>query len=156
MMKITVLAVGSLKEPFWREAQAEYSKRLVSFAKLEIIGVEPMPVSATVSSARSMEVEAERLVRRIPKGAAVVVLDRQGKEWSSEEVAHYLDGVRSEGREACFVIGGSDGLGEAVMAAAERRWSISRLTFPHELARIILLEQLYRGFCISAGKPYHK
>jgi 23S rRNA (pseudouridine1915-N3)-methyltransferase len=156
MIKITVLAVGSLKEPFWREAQAEYTKRLAVFAKLEVIGVEPMAATTTVSSARSMEVEAERLVRRIPAGAAVVALDRQGKEWSSEEVAHYLDGVRSEGREVCFIIGGSDGLGAAVLAAAERRWSMSRLTFPHELARVILLEQLYRGFCISAGKPYHK
>lgn len=156
MIKITVLAVGTLKEPFWREAQAEYSKRLATFAKLEIIGVEPMSASATVSSAKSMEVEAERLVRRIPADAAVIALDRQGKEWSSEEVANYLDGVRSEGREACFIIGGSDGLGQAVLAAAERKWSMSRLTFPHELARIVLLQQLYRAFCISAGKPYHK
>lgn len=155
-MRITVLAVGSIKEPWWREAQAEYARRLSPFARLEIIEVESFPASATVTSAQSMTKEAERLLRRVPDGALVVALDRTGKEWSSEEVGGFLAEAGAAGEHVGLVIGGSDGLADEVLARAKRRWSLSRLTFPHEMARVILLEQLYRGFCIGAGKAYHK
>lgn len=156
MLKMTLLAVGGLKESWWREAQEEYRRRLAPFAKLEIVEVEPMPTTATVAAAKSMAVEGERLAKRLSGDALVVALERGGKEWSSEEVAAFLAEAEASGQPVAFVVGGSEGLAPEVLARAQRKWSLSRLTFPHEMARVVLLEQVYRGFCIKAGKAYHK
>ncbi len=145
MMRVTVVCVGKLKERFWREACAEYQKRLGRFCKLEM---RELPERATPAD------EAEEILRAV-KGY-VVALAVEGEERSSEELAARLCALRDEGRELTLVIGSSCGLDERVKARADERLSFSRLTFPHQMFRAVLLEQLYRAFMIGAGAEYHK
>jgi 23S rRNA (pseudouridine1915-N3)-methyltransferase len=158
MMNIQVLAVGRIKEPFWREALQEYQKRLNAFAKLEIIEVAAEPTGTTVTGAQSMSAEGERLLSRLPDtgGAFVIALERTGKERSSMEFAELLrdEGVRGE--RLIFVIGGAEGLAVPVLARAQAKLSLSRMTLAHEMARVLLLEQIYRAGMILGGRAYHR
>lgn len=159
-MKITLLTVGKLKEPYWKDALSEYQKRLSRFADLSLVEVadEKTPDGAGPAlEERIKETEGERLLARIPSGAYVITLEIQGKALSSPELAQTLQSLALRGHSHfCFVIGGSLGLSQAVCQRADLALSFSRLTFPHQLMRIILLEQLYRAFKINAGEPYHK
>jgi 23S rRNA (pseudouridine1915-N3)-methyltransferase len=159
-MKITLVTVGKIKEKFYTEAIAEYSKRLSRYCKLEILQVadEKTPDRASEAEERQIkEKEGDRILAQIKDSSYVIVLAIEGKQLSSEELAAKLDQLGVSGRsDLVFVIGGSLGLSEAVMRRADYALSFSRMTFPHQLMRVVLLEQIYRGFRINAGEPYHK
>ncbi len=147
MLKITVIAVGKLKERFWRDACAEYLKRLEGYCK---IVVREIPDS-------NMAQEASLITDALPEKAPVIVLDIQGKPTSSEQLATMIETSTVEGvSHIAFVIGGSDGIAPEVKARAAKRMSFGPITLPHNLARVVLLEQIYRAFKIMRGEPYHK
>ena len=156
-MKLLVVAVGRARGAV-AEAVADYEQRARRYWKLEVVEV-PAGVrgSAAAPPERVREAEGERILARIPAGLDVVALTRLGHVMSSRELAAYLQelGTRSA-PGAVFVIGGAFGLGEAVLERADRRLSLSPLTMPHEMARLVLAEQLYRAGTIVRGEPYHK
>lgn len=156
MLKIKLLVVGKLKESSWQEAQADFIKRLSPFARIELIEVTPESTTATAGAERSMKLEGERILTRLGSGGIVVALDRLGKEISSLDFAKLLRDEGEGGRELTFVIGGAEGLDPAVLARANKKISLSKMTFTHEMARVFLLEQLYRAATILAGKTYHR
>ena len=150
-MKYTVIAVGKLKERFWKDACAEYLKRLGGYAKVEVREV------ADIDPVRAGGVDASRN----REGASILssIPDRaiEGKERSSEELSQRLDQLALGGNsDIVFIIGGSDGVSDAVRARANETLSFGRITMPHNLARVVLLEQIYRSIKISRGEPYHK
>lgn len=159
-MQTLVLAVGKLKELYWREAQAEYAKRLSRYGQIEVVEVEdePTPDGASVADeARVLRVEADRLLRHVRDRDGLVALDIRGKTYDSAAWSHQFTALQGEGYgRLVFVVGGSLGLDPGVLARAAYRWSFGPLTMPHQLARIVLLEQLYRGIRIARGEPYHK
>ena len=160
MQHITVLCVGKLKESWWRDACAEYGKRLSPFCRLKIVEVaeERAPDSPSPAQLRQViEAEGERLLAAIPADAAVIALCIEGKELSSPALAAQLEALAVGGcSHIVLVIGGSWGLSDAVKQKAALRLSMSPMTFPHQLARVMLLEQLYRAAQIQAGGRYHK
>lgn len=159
-MKITVITVGKIKEKYLEDAIAEYSKRLSRYCKLEIIQVadEKTPDRASeVVETQIKDKEGERILYHIKDTAYVVALAIEGKMISSEELAELIDGLGVRGESHIqFVIGGSLGLSKKVLERADYKLSFSRMTFPHQLMRVILLEQIYRSYRIVNGEPYHK
>ncbi len=159
-MKIRILCVGRLKEAFFRDAVQEYGKRLTRYAKVEIIEVpdEKAPESLSDALRESvMKREGERLLAKLQEGEYVIALAIDGTPLSSEDFSAALGRLMNQGKSAVtFVIGGSLGLSEAVLCRADYRLSFSRMTFPHQLMRVILLEQIYRAEKILSGEPYHK
>ena len=145
MQKIYFVVVGKIKESFYREAVAEYVKRLSRFAKIEIKEIE---------EGRNLEEEGTEILRAV-KGY-MVALAVEGKPLSSEELAEKIKTAGDSGKEITFVIGSSEGLSDKVKQAADYRLSFSKMTFPHQLMRVILAEQVYRAFMINAGATYHK
>ena len=159
-MKITILTVGKIKEKYLRDAIAEYSKRLSRYCKLEIIEVAdektPENASETVEDAIRSK-EGERLLNNVRDGAFVITLEIGGKQLTSEELADKIDTLGVQGvSHIIFIIGGSIGLGREVLARSDYALSFSKMTFPHQLMRVILLEQVYRSYRIINGEPYHK
>ena len=159
-MNITIYAVGKIKEKFYRQAMEEYEKRLGRYCKLKIVEVadEKTPDKASeLQEAQIRDKEGERILAHIKEDAYVIALAIDGKQRSSEEMAAWMEdlGVRGESHLQ-FLIGGSLGLSQAVLNRADTKISFSRLTFPHQLMRVILLEQIYRSFRIIKGEPYHK
>jgi 23S rRNA (pseudouridine1915-N3)-methyltransferase len=152
-MTLLVLAVGRLRAAY-REACDDYLRRLARYARVEEAEVREASRAPTVE--RQREEEAARLGARLAGGSTVVALAREGSPWSSEELARRLDGWRVAARPLAFVIGGSHGLAPGLLASASARWSLGPLTLPHELARVVVVEQLYRAFTILRGEPYHK
>jgi 23S rRNA (pseudouridine1915-N3)-methyltransferase len=152
-LKTTIVAVGKLR-PVLRAAADEYLGRLKRYAITEEVEVREAGKAPT--AAESLKQEGERLQSRIPTGSFVVALDREGRGWSSEELALRLGRWRDEGRQLAFLVGGSHGLDAALLRGAGARWSLGSLTLPHELARVVLYEQLYRAWTIIRGEPYHK
>jgi 23S rRNA (pseudouridine1915-N3)-methyltransferase len=148
-----LLAVGRLR-PSYREACDDYLRRLGRSVKVTEVEVKEASRAPTTNARR--EEEAGRLQARMPGGATVVALAREGSAWTSEELAVRLEGWRVAARPVAFVIGGPHGLDPALLASAAVRWSLGPLTLPHELARVIVVEQLYRAFTILRGEPYHK
>lgn len=159
-MKITLVTVGKIKEKFYTDAIEEYGKRLSRYCKLEIIQVadEKTPDKASQAQERQIkEREGERILSQIRDGAYVIALAIEGTMMSSEELAAKIQSLAVGGKsQVVFVIGGSLGLSEAVMRRADEHLSFSEMTFPHQLMRVILLEQIYRSYRIIAGEPYHK
>lgn len=159
-MRITVIAVGKIKEKFYRDAVAEYEKRLGRYCKLDIIQVEDerTPDKAGMSLTELVkQKEADRIQRYLKEDACVVVLDIRGKAYNSEEFAEQIDSLATKGvSHIQFVIGGSLGLHEEVCKKADLTVSFSKMTFPHQLMRVVLLEQIYRAYRIIGGEPYHK
>ncbi len=159
-MKIRILCVGKIKEKFMREALGEYSKRLSRYIKLEITEVvdEKTPDSASEKEENQIrDKEAERLLKQIRQEDYVIALAIDGKMYDSVAFSKKLDrfGVLGRG-SVVFVIGGSLGLGEQILERADESISFSKMTFPHQLMRVILLEQIYRGYRILRNEPYHK
>ncbi|MCI7262160.1 MAG: 23S rRNA (pseudouridine(1915)-N(3))-methyltransferase RlmH [Otoolea sp.] len=159
-MKITLITVGKIKEKYLEAAIAEYAKRLSRYCRLEIVQVadEKTPDGAGEAlETQIKEKEGERILAHVKEGAYVVALAIDGKQLSSEELADFIAerGVRGESHIQ-FVIGGSLGLSDAVLRRSDYRLSFSRMTFPHQLMRVILLEQIYRSYRIINGEPYHK
>ena len=159
-MKITLVTVGKIKEKYLEAAIAEYSKRLSRYCKLEIVQVadEKTPDNASELMEKQIkEKEGERILSHIKDGAYVVALAIDGKQLSSEELADLVEGLGVRGESHIqIVIGGSLGLADSVLKRADYKLSFSRMTFPHQLMRVILLEQIYRSYRIISGEPYHK
>ena len=159
-MKITVITVGKIKEKYLRDAIAEYSKRLNKYCKLEIIEVadEKTPDNASEvveDSIRSKE--AERILKYVKDDAYIITLEIGGNQLSSEELADKIDKLGVQGTShIVFIIGGSIGLGKEVLNKSNYALSFSKMTFPHQLMRVILLEQVYRSYRIISNEPYHK
>ena len=159
-MKITLITVGKIKEKYFTDAIAEYMKRLSRYCKPEIIQVadEKTPENAALAVEKQVkDTEGERILRHVAEDAFVVALEIRGEMLSSAELADFIERKQVSGTSHIqFVIGGSLGLSEAVLRRADYRLSFSRMTFPHQLMRVVLLEQIYRSFRIIAGEPYHK
>jgi 23S rRNA (pseudouridine1915-N3)-methyltransferase len=157
-MIISVICVGRLKEKYFEAACEEYLKRLSRFGKVTVTEVaaerEPQDITAA-SVEKAMNLEGERMLRQIKEGDTVVALTPFGQRHTSESFAQLVENTAEKGR-VCFLIGGSLGLGKNALHLADLRISLSDMTFPHELARVVLLEQLYRAAKINAGERYHK
>lgn len=159
-MKISVITVGKIKEKYLKDAIAEYSKRLSKYCKLEIVEVadEKTPDNASETVETKIRAkEGERILKHVKDDAYVVTLEIQGKQVTSEELAKKIDKLGIQGvSHITFIIGGSIGLGEEVLERSNYALSFSKMTFPHQLMRVILLEQIYRSYRIIHGEPYHK
>jgi len=155
MYRLTVIAVGSLKESFWKDAISEYEKRLSASARTRVIEVADAPFKSQGEAPAVMRAEAEALKKKIPDGAYVVAMDKGGKRPSSEEFAEWIAREGEGGRELVFVIGGPLGLDPAFVRDCHASLSLSSLTFTHGEARAVLFEQLYRATTILGGKTYH-
>lgn len=160
MLQIKVLVVGRIKENYLKEGIKEYSKRLSTYIKFEILEVDDEPCPERLSASEEAKVrqkEGERLLRLMTKQDYVILLEIKGKELSSPELAHLLEERALLGQSTIvFVIGGSLGVDQAIAARADFKWSFSKLTFPHQLIRLVLLEQIYRACKINKNEPYHK
>lgn len=159
-MKITIISVGKIKEKFFIDAINEYTKRLSKFCKLAEEVIPDERADDSFSQAEIDQVknkEGLKIINSIPKNSYVIVMDVRGKQLSSEELANKINTLGINGiSDISFVIGGSNGLSEDVIKKADFRLSFSKMTFPHQLFKIILLEQVYRAFKINAGETYHK
>ena len=158
-MNINIVAVGSIKEKFFKDAVSEYAKRLSRYVKLNIIEVKDEKTPAMASALEEekiKEVESERILSKLPN-SYVVALTIDGKKYSSEELAKKMEkyDILSNGNLS-FIIGGSLGLHKSVIDRADEKLSFSEMTFPHQLMRVILLEQIYRAYRIRNNEPYHK
>ncbi len=160
MIKITILCVGRLKENYWKDACDEYSKRMKRYASFSIIEVDEEKLPDSPSDGQisiTLKKEGERLLSKIRSGSMVAAMCIEGKQRSSEKLADMIEDARVRGiSEIVFVIGGSWGLSEEVKNTADVKLSMSEMTFPHQLARVMLCEQLYRAFQICSGGKYHK
>lgn len=155
-MRVVLIAVGRLKERFWKEAAEEYLKRLTSYADLHVVEIADRD-PAKGGEKRAMAEEGADILKAIPSGAHVITLEIEGKQRSSEEFSERLSELALYGSSTiALIIGGSHGLAPEVRASADERLSLGRLTLPHNLARIVVLEQLYRAFRIARNEPYHK
>ena len=159
-MKITLVTVGKLKEKYWKAAIEEYAKRLSRYCKLTIKEVADEKCPENISPAEQETVknrEGERILQQVPPGSAVVTLEIEGKSYSSEQMAKWIEQVPLNGKDhICFIIGGSLGLSCEVCRKSDLSLSFSAMTFPHQMMRVILLEQIYRSFRIIRNEPYHK
>ena len=159
-MNVTILAVGKLKEKYWRDAITEYSKRLKSYCNLQIIEIKESPLRANPSAADEEAVkiaEGADILSRIRSSDYVITLEIKGKGLSSEALAQKIEALAIDGKSSIiFVIGGSLGLSEEVSRRADFKLSFSAMTFPHQMMRVILLEQIYRSFKINRHEAYHK
>lgn len=159
-MKITVICVGKIKEKYLKDAVAEYSKRLSRYCKLDILETadEKTPDNSSETEDRAIrQKEGERILKLIRPGSYVIALAIDGKQLSSETFADKLETLGVQGTsDITFVIGGSIGLSDEVLSRADYKLSFSKMTFPHQLMRVILLEQVYRAYRIMQGEPYHK
>ncbi|WP_433745952.1 23S rRNA (pseudouridine(1915)-N(3))-methyltransferase RlmH [Falsibacillus pallidus] len=159
-MNISIVTVGKLKEKYLKQGIEEYVKRMSAYAKLEIIEVPDEKAPEELSPVEMEQVkqkEGERILAKINPDAHVIALAIQGKMQSSEGLADNLDKLATYGKsKVAFIIGGSLGLSDEVMKRANDTLSFSKMTFPHQLMRLILVEQIYRAFRINRGEPYHK
>lgn len=160
MLAVRLICVGKLGEKFWSAAVQEYAKRLGAYCKLEIIELPEQRLPQTPSAGeitQALDKEAALIEAKLPAGAAVVALCVEGREMSSEQLADWLGRLTVSGTSRlCLVIGGSCGLSDRIKQRASLRLSMSPMTFPHHLARVMVLEQLYRALNIAAGGKYHK
>lgn len=160
MLNIKIICVGKLKERFYEAAVSEYTKRLSAFCRLEIeelneVRLPQDPSDSEIASALAKE--GENIKSRIPKGALVIAMCIEGKQADSTQFSEMLSSAAVSGEsKICFIIGGSYGLAKDVKETAKVKLSMSKMTFPHHLARVMLLEQIYRGFKIAEGGKYHK
>ena len=160
MFEITLIAMGKLKEKFYLSAAAEYEKRLKGYCQFKIIELPESRLPETPSPAEiqaGLDKEADMILSKIPKGAWFCILTPEGKMLSSEQLAQKLRDVKISGKSsACFLIGSSFGISQRIKEKADFKLSMSPMIFPHHLARIMVLEQLYRAEAIQAGSKYHK
>ena len=159
-MNITIVCVGKIKEAFYKDAVNEYAKRLSRYCKFQVIEVAdektPDHASETVEDAIRAK-EGERILKYIKEDAYIITLEINGKQLASEELARKIETLGIQGTShIIFIIGGSIGLGKEVIARSDCALSFSKMTFPHQLMRVILLEQIYRSYRIINGEPYHK
>lgn len=159
MIKITLITLGKLKEKYLRDATDEYAKRLSRYCKLDIIELAPINLSEKPSQSEidvALSKEAELIEKRIPENCIVTALCVEGKSLSSENLADFVEQNTNNGKNMCFIIGSSYGLSDSIKQKSDLRLSLSAMTFPHQLFRVMCLEQIYRAFKISEGSTYHK
>ena len=162
MITIEILCTGKLKERYWEEAAAEYSKRLGRFCRLKITELPEVKLAAGAGPAEEqavIEAESAAVMKKLPEGPGsyVIALDVKGRDLGSEALAEKISGLTLEGKShIAFVIGGSLGLSDEVKRRAAKKISLGRVTLPHRLARLVLMEQIYRAAKINAGEKYHK
>ncbi len=159
-MNITIISVGKLKEKYLKQAIEEYSKRLSRYCKLDIIELPDEKTPDNASEKEELQIkekEGAAILNKIKDNMYVVAMDLKGTQMTSEELAGFMQdlGVRGESN-LCFIIGGSLGLSKQVITRANHKLCFSKMTFPHQLFRVMLLEQIYRGFRIMKNEPYHK
>lgn len=158
-MNITLITIGKMKDASLAALTNEYTKRLCAFAKVQVIEVrdEADAHSDRPAEARRIkDTEAARALEKVRDGDYVILLDLHGKEWTSEEFAAQLANWQTRSQNLTFIIAGSLGPGEALVSRANARWKLSDLTFTHLMTRVLVLEQIYRGFMINSGRNYHK
>jgi 23S rRNA (pseudouridine1915-N3)-methyltransferase len=160
MFEITLIAMGKLKEKFYLSAAAEYEKRMKGYCQFKLIELPEVRLPDNPSPAEitaGLDKEAEMILSKIPKGSWFCTLTPEGKLLSSEALAQKLSDVKNAGKSsACFLIGSSFGMAQKIKEKADFKLSMSPMTFPHHLARVMVLEQLYRAEAIQAGSKYHK
>lgn len=159
MINISIICVGKLKEQFLRDGCAEYLKRLSPYAKTQIVEIAEERASDNPSASEINNVlqkEGERIIQKIPKGAAVIPLCIEGREFSSPEFASEIEKISLSNSKIAFVIGGSFGLSDDVKSLGKIKLSFGKITLPHQLARLVLTEQIYRAFSIINNSRYHK
>ena len=158
-MNITVISVGTLKERYLTEAVAEYKKRLSQYARVEEINIKEEKIKDeddVTEINRALSCEGEKILSAIPRDSVKIALCVEGREYDSPALARLIEGFGDERGKITLIIGSSHGLADAVKAAADVKLSVSKLTFPHQLMRVLLFEVLYRSMTIIAGKRYHK
>ena len=155
-MRVRLIAVGSRMPKWVREAYEDYITRLGSGLKISLVEIESGARSAGRPPAKAMEAEGQKLLAALRKEDYVVALDERGAEMTTRELAAWLKTRMREGRDLAFLIGGPDGFVPEVLARSDFKWSLSRLTFPHALVRVVLAEQLYRAHGVLANHPYHR
>lgn len=159
-MNIHIISVGKIKEKYLKQGLAEFEKRLRPYCKLKIDEVADEQAPEQLSQKELNQVkqkEGERILQKIKQTEYVIALDLQGVQWSSEQLAKEMDKLAISGKSSiAFVIGGSNGLSEEVLKRANKKLSFSNMTFPHQLMKLILMEQVYRAFKILRNEPYHK
>ena len=160
MISIHILCVGKIKEKFWGEAISEYSKRLSKYCHLDIVEVQDSKIPDKTSIAMEKQIkdeETSRLIAQLKKDTYIVCLDLNGKEYTSPEFSERIQKLAVEGNSSItFVIGGTLGLGDEILRLAKEKICFSKMTFPHQLIRVFLLEQLFRAFKIANGETYHR
>ena len=159
MANLTIISVGSLKEDYLREAVSEYKKRLSQYARVDEVNIKEERISNEDDRseiAKALDLEADKIIAAIPKGAQKIALCVEGRQYDSPELAKIIGGMADKSGKIALIIGSSHGLSERVKRECELRLSVSKLTFPHQLMRVVLFETLYRSFTILAEKKYHK
>lgn len=159
MLSVKIITVGTLKESYLREAVAEYSKRLSAFCKLSVVQLKESKLPDAPSDKEieaALDTEAKAILSEISPRSYKIAMCVEGKQMPSEKLAATLERISGQTSEVCFIIGSSFGLSDKVKSAADMRLSVSELTFPHQLLRVMLLESIYRAFTITAGTKYHK
>lgn len=159
-MKITIITVGKLKEKYLKQGIAEYTKRLSSYANIELVEVPDKKAPENLSTA-DMDIvkqkEGERILAKVSPDTYVITLEINGKQLTSEQLATHMDQLATYGKsKIAFIIGGSLGLGTEVLSRSDYALSFSKMTFPHQLMKLVLVEQIYRAFRINRNEPYHK
>ena len=155
-MRVRLVAVGSRMPKWVRESYEDYITRLGAALKISLVEIEPGARSAGRPPRKAMEAEAQKLLATLRKDEYVVALDEHGAQMSTRELAAWLKARMQDGRDLAFVIGGPDGFAPDVLGRSDFKWSLSRLTFPHALVRVVLAEQLYRAHSVLANHPYHR
>lgn len=155
-MRISLIAVGS-KMPAWvTQGYQEYARRMPAECSLQLIEIPAGKRGKGADLSRITQQEGEQTLAAVPKGAKVIAMDVQGRSWSTEELAKQMDGWRHEGRDIALLVGGPEGLAPECLSHAEQRWSLSNMTLPHPVVRIVIAEQLYRAWSILSNHPYHR
>ena len=154
-MRIRVIAIGSRMPGWVREAVEDYLKRFAAQLRVSVIEIEAGNRTGS-NPKRAIEVEGERLLAAVHRDEYVVALDERGNEMTTKQLASWLEGHMREGRDVALLIGGPDGFAPGVLARADYKWALSKLTFPHALVRVVLAEQLYRAHSVLTNHPYHR
>jgi 23S rRNA (pseudouridine1915-N3)-methyltransferase len=155
-MRIHLIAVGTRMPAWVTQAYQDYAKRLPRECSLQLVEIPLGQRGKTRTAAQSRAEEGRQMLAALPKDCLVIALDVQGQAWSTETLADRLQQWLGSGRDVALLVGGPDGLSEDCLERAERRWSLSALTYPHALVRVIVAEQLYRAWTLSTGHPYHR
>lgn len=159
MLTINVLCIGKIKENFFKDSINEYSKRLSKYCKLNILELPDEKIPDKTNSSIENEIkskECDNIINHLKKDSYIICLDLKGKEFSSEEFSRNIENISMQASQITFIIGGSLGLTEKILNLSNQKICFSKMTFPHQLIRIFLLEQIYRAFKISNGETYHK
>ncbi|CAM3648024.1 23S rRNA (pseudouridine(1915)-N(3))-methyltransferase RlmH [Marinicrinis lubricantis] len=160
MVQITIIGVGKLKEIYWTQGIAEYTKRLGPYAKVQLVEVPDEKAPEQLSAAEEQQVkqkEGERILSHVKPDSHVIAMAIDGQALSSEQLAQHLDQLATYGKsQVVFIIGGSIGLSDDVLKRADVKLSFGKITYPHQLIRLVLVEQIYRAFKINRGEPYHR